>query len=133
MLKLVVLLTIGCFLTACAGVTSGCSKSLCGCPKDYTKTVTIRLSSADSAPVAHAYLICLNTGETLGTTNKAGLIHLRVPGSMSVGCGFSADCEVAYFRTTERGFERPFWFSRVLRETNNDAADQRIEIVGDGG
>lgn len=135
MLKLAALLLTLCLLASCAfvqEVMDDCSRSLCGCPKHHTITVEIKLSRGNFEPIPHAALICLDTGELLGTTSSTGLISMRVPGNSSPGCGFMADCEVAYFRTKERGFERPFWFGRIIRGTNDDATDRRIEVVIDG-
>ena len=55
---------------------------------------------------------------------------MRVPGYSNV-CAFTPDCKVAYFRTKERGFERPFWLGRVIRGNNDDATERRIEVVID--
>ena len=128
------LLTL-CLLGSCAivqEVVDDCSTSLCGCPRDHTITVEITLSTGNFEPIPNAALICLDSGETLGITSSTGLISLGVPGDSSPGCGFIADCKVAYFRTKERGFERPFWFHRVIRGTNDDATDRRIEVVING-
>ena len=135
MLRSAAVLIFICPVTGCAlGQLDSfdCSKSVCGCYKDHSTTVTIRLTDADSTPIAGATLICLDNGESLGATSGAGLIRMRVEGKSSPDCGFVTDCEVVYFGTKEKGFERPFWFSRFLRGTNDDATDRRIEIVGDG-
>ncbi len=138
MLRFTAVLLFIFLLTGCASGQVGsdesfnCSKSLCGCYKDHSTTVTIRLTDADSTPITGATLICLDNGQSLGTTSGVGLIQIRVEGVISPFCGFVTDCEVAYFRTKEKGFERPFWFSRFLRGTNDDATDRHIEIVGDG-
>ena len=114
MLKHAALLLTLSLLGSCAFVSDviqgDCGRSFCGCPKHHTIMVEIKLSRGNSEPIPDAALICLDTGELLGTTSSSGLISMRVPGNSSPGWGFIADCGVAYFRTKERGFERPFWF-----------------------
>lgn len=137
MLKLAALLLTLCILGSCASVADviedDCARSICGCPKRHTITVEIKLSQDNSEPIPDAALICHDPddglGIAMGITNSMGWISMRVPGYSQPGCGFTADCKVAYFRTKERGFERPFWFSRVIRGTNDDATDRRIEVV----
>ena len=139
MLKLAALFLMLCILGSCAFVADviegDCVRSICGCAKQHTITVEIKLSRDNSEPIPDAALICHDPddglGIAMGITNSVGLISMRVPGYSQPGCGFTPDCKVAYFRTKERGFERPFWFGRVIRGTNDDATDRRIEVVID--
>jgi len=100
-------------LGACA--TVDCSRSLCGCSSPTSETLTIRLADADGSPVGNARLICHDDGAYLGTTNPRGIVSLTVHGSVSPGCGFVADCKVAYFRNADDSFGRHFWFARFVR------------------
>ena len=133
-----VLLTV-CLVSSCSFVremTDDCSRSICGCSRDATILVEIKLSRDNSEPIPDAALICHDPddglGKAMGITNSLGLVSMEVPGYSSPGCGFFPDCKIAYFRTKERGFERPFWFGRVVRGTNDDATDRRIEVTIDG-
>ncbi len=126
-------------LGSCAVVSDviqgDCARSFCGCSKDSTLMVEIKLSRGNAEPIPGAYLVCKDPddglGIAMGITNSKGMISIRVPGYSSPGCGFTAYCEVAYFRTKERGFERPFWFNHVLFGTYDDTTDRRIEVVID--
>jgi len=137
MIRVVAAAAIAIFLTGCASnpdVPEGpvdCAKSLCGCYEDYSMPVTIKFTGSDGQPISGAVLICEDTSAALGTTNQNGLVRVLVKGKTSPGCGFIADCKIAYFRTTENPFGRPFWFGRAIRGSSNASDDGRIEIIKD--
>lgn len=122
-------------LVACSGngpiADHNCAKSFCGCYKDHILPSVIKLTAGGADPVQDATLICLDNDQILGTTNDLGEIPIRVTGQVSPGCGFIADCKVAFFRTSDGGYGRPFWFHRSLRGEGIETSEFHIEIVKD--
>ena len=114
-------------LAGCAAAFD-CHQSLCGCPAEFVKTVTIKLSSADQGPISNAVLTCHDNGEGLGITDSSGLVKLQVPGASTPGCGFMPHCRVAYFRT-DGGFDRPFWFGRFIRDEPVGEINANVELL----
>ncbi len=136
MLPRVALLLMLCILGSCAFVSDvikgDCARAICGCPRDHTKTVEMKLSGRNSEPIPDAALICLDTGEELGITNSMGLISLRVPG-FTTFCGFYADCEVAVFRRKYSNYsDRPFWFAQFIGGESMGSTEGKVELVEAG-
>lgn len=94
--------------------------------------VSIRLTGPVGQPSVGAVLICQDSGVALGTTDDDGIVRVSVDGKLSPGCGFVANCQVAYFRTEENDLGRPFWFGRLIRGSSKSTSNSRIEIVEDG-
>ncbi len=108
-----------------------CHKTICGCYEDFVMPAVLRLVDEDSGPVADAILTCVDTDRAMGRTDPSGVIRLRANGRTSPGCGFFADCEIAYFRMPDRTYGRPFWFQRLLRGDNVEPDGFRVELVAD--
>jgi hypothetical protein len=136
MLKHAALLLTLFILGSCAFLSDviqgDCVRGICGCPRNSTKTVEIKLLGRNSEPIPDAALICLDTGEELGITNSMGLTSIRVPG-FTTFCGFYADCEVAVFRTKYSHYSnRPFWFARFIRGESLGSTESKVELIEDG-
>ncbi len=116
---------------ALAGCVSqfDCASSLCGCYKKRVETVIVELTDIDENPIANARLRCNDSDAYLGTTNDKGVLELQVPGSVSPGCGFIADCRIAFFETEDNGRGRPFWFARLVRGEEVGETDEIVSLV----